>query len=83
MFAAHSVEWAILGKEDPWWSVISVDEFKGKVDLPEEQKQRFYASGKNHREMILQDVRANGSKPLENASISGLWLWGWPFGNGL
>ncbi|CAE7436656.1 ubiG [Symbiodinium natans] len=69
-FAAHSVEWSILGKTDPWWSVISVPDLKGKVDLPKEQKQHFYASGRFDRDRILRDVRANGSRPLDNASIS-------------
>ncbi|CAK9028690.1 unnamed protein product [Durusdinium trenchii] len=70
VFTAHSIEWAILGKKDPWWSVISADEFRGKVDLPAEQKQRFYDSGKIHRDMILQDIQVNGSRPLDNRSIS-------------
>eukprot|EP00439_Symbiodinium_sp_Y106_P058811 s1276_g8.t1 len=68
VFAAHSVEWAILGKTQAWWSVISVKELEGQRDLPKEQKQRFYASGIDHRDLILRDIEVNGTRPLDKTS---------------
>ena len=65
VFAAHSVEWAILGKTQAWWSVLSSKEFEGQRLLPKEQKERFYQSGIEHRDLILRDFL---TKPLEKTS---------------
>ena len=31
VFAAHAVEWNVMGKERPWWSVMSSDQYRGET----------------------------------------------------
>jgi len=45
MFAAHAVEWNLMGKDNAWWSVLVAPEFKDQKDIPLDAKMGFYKSG--------------------------------------
>eukprot|EP01047_Picozoa_sp_COSAG01_P042883 COSAG01_NODE_3772_length_5711_cov_67.083393_3_plen_180_part_00 len=47
VFAAHAMEWAIMGRDNAWWSVITDEKYKdNNQDLPVHVKDEFFASGK-------------------------------------
>jgi hypothetical protein len=47
VFAAHAMEWAIMGRDNAWWSVITNEKYKdNNQDLPVHVKDEFFASGK-------------------------------------
>jgi SAM-dependent methyltransferase len=49
-FAAHQVEWNMMGKDDAWWSVLIG--FQKGTAVPEASKRAFYQSGREHIEMV-------------------------------
>jgi SAM-dependent methyltransferase len=54
-FAAHAVEWNIMGRDKPWWSVITSDEFKSKHPS-RKALTNFYLSGAEHVDRVLSDL---------------------------
>lgn len=48
IFSSHALEWNILGRDAPWWSVISVNKWKGKRQITEAGKREFYDGGDAH-----------------------------------
>jgi SAM-dependent methyltransferase len=44
VFEAARTEWSMFGKTEPWWSVLTDDRWKGKVDIPNHIKDEFYES---------------------------------------
>ena len=55
VFAAHSVEWSIMGRDMPWYSVLTDERYK--TEKPSRLLlNRFYESGKLHVQRVLNDV---------------------------
>ena len=50
VFAAHQLEWNVMGKEAPWWSVLTG--LPKARDVPLSVKDEFYRSGSEHVEAI-------------------------------
>jgi 2-polyprenyl-3-methyl-5-hydroxy-6-metoxy-1,4-benzoquinol methylase len=44
VFEAHQREWAAMGEDNAWWSVLTDPRFKNLADIPEEDKDNFFAS---------------------------------------
>lgn len=44
VFEMARTEWSIYGKTEPWWSVLTDDRWKGKLDIPAVHKDEFYES---------------------------------------
>jgi len=42
--AAHAIEWNIMGKERPWWSVLTSEEYANLTEIPHELALKFYKS---------------------------------------
>mmetsp|Transcript_6561 Transcript_6561/g.24507 ORF Transcript_6561/g.24507 Transcript_6561/m.24507 type:complete len:439 (-) Transcript_6561:65-1381(-) len=61
-FSAHAVEWNLMGKTDAWWSVLT--EFPRGADIPEDDKRKFYESGKVHIADVLQEL---GGRPFDRS----------------
>lgn len=53
VFASHAVSWNIMGREHPWWSVITHSEYMTPTRAT---KNKFYMSGKKHVEKVLQNL---------------------------
>ena len=70
-FAAHAVEWNILGKHSPWNSVLSTfmhgTALGGKYS--DVRKQRFYKSGVSHVERVMLDLHRAGL--MTNPALDG------------
>jgi SAM-dependent methyltransferase len=49
-------DWARLAEENPYWGVLSEDQFRGK-ELTPDSKERFYASGQGYFDNMLGFVR--------------------------
>ena len=60
VFAAHSVEWSIMGRDMPWWSVLTEDKYKREKPT-RKVIASFYESGKLHVERVLADVGIEGA----------------------
>ena len=61
VFAAHAVEWNVMGKERPWWSVMSSDQYRGET-LDEPTKAKFYATGAAHVGRVVADLGLEHSR---------------------
>jgi 2-polyprenyl-3-methyl-5-hydroxy-6-metoxy-1,4-benzoquinol methylase len=51
-----SDQWERLGRDDPYYGVYSLDEFRGR-ELDGDARERFFASGQVHIDALLADVR--------------------------
>lgn len=51
-FAAHQVEWNLMGRDAPWWSVLTDPAFQNKQDISSDRKRGFYDSGVQHVQML-------------------------------
>jgi SAM-dependent methyltransferase len=51
-----SAQWERLGRSDPYYGVYTVDEFHGR-ELEVHARERFFASGAEHIEGLLADIR--------------------------
>jgi SAM-dependent methyltransferase len=51
-----SDQWERLGRNDPYYGVYTVEEFHGR-ELDEHARERFFASGGEHIEGLLADIR--------------------------
>ena len=49
-------QWERFGRDDPYYGVYSIDEFRGR-ELDAGTRDRFFASGEEHVEAVLADVR--------------------------
>jgi len=49
-------DWSSIAESDPYWGVISVDQFRGR-DLSAEKKAQFFASGQQYINNILSFTR--------------------------
>mmetsp|Transcript_16268 Transcript_16268/g.39946 ORF Transcript_16268/g.39946 Transcript_16268/m.39946 type:complete len:259 (-) Transcript_16268:115-891(-) len=56
-FAAHSVEWNILGRDRAWWSVLSNS--PQTKDISAEEKAKFYYSGTEHVRKVFRHLELN------------------------
>mmetsp|Transcript_102435 Transcript_102435/g.293880 ORF Transcript_102435/g.293880 Transcript_102435/m.293880 type:complete len:483 (-) Transcript_102435:55-1503(-) len=61
-FSAHAVEWNLMGKTDAWWSVLT--DFPRGADIPEDDKRKFYESGKVHIAYVWQTL---GGRPFDRS----------------
>lgn len=52
-FSAHSVEWNLMGRDEPWFSVLTSPHLRGQRDIAEKNKESFYASGFAHVEAVM------------------------------
>jgi ubiquinone/menaquinone biosynthesis C-methylase UbiE len=50
-------DWELLGKMDPYWAVLTNDEFRGSK-LGDESIQRFFESGEHYAKLIFQVIHA-------------------------
>jgi len=50
--AAHSIEWNIMGKERPWWSVLTHEDFVDKTQISKELKDKFF----NKSRVAVKDI---------------------------
>ena len=53
VFASHAVEWNIMGRERPWWSVISHSEYMRPTTT---QKNIFYKTGRTHVKKVMKNL---------------------------
>ena len=56
VFVAHSIEWSLMGRDDPWWSVLTNPRFKQATptdQLNTSQKNAFYKTGLSHVDSFL------------------------------
>ena len=58
VFAAHAVEWNMMGRDAAWWSVLT--EFPKDAQIPESAKVEFYASGPKHIATVFSDLGLDG-----------------------
>ena len=63
IFAAHQVEWNLLGKTMPWWSVLSGQD--KTVDINEPSKVEFYRSGSTHVATVAPAAGLAGKRVLD------------------
>jgi SAM-dependent methyltransferase len=49
-------QWERFGREDPYYGVYAVDEFRGRT-LDEDRRERFFSSGERHVEEVLGHAR--------------------------
>lgn len=66
-FAAHVVEWSILGRDRPWQSVHT--HFRKGAELSPNQKQKFYESGETHVSTAMRQLENRHGKIGPEASI--------------
>jgi SAM-dependent methyltransferase len=67
LFREIKTQWTKLGEVDPFWSVLSYDEFHAKDDP--EIIGKFFASGKESLELIEKTLSRNGITLPGNATI--------------
>jgi len=58
VFAAHAVEWNLMGRDAAWWSVLT--EYPKEAEIPESAKLEFYASGQQHITTVFNDLGIDG-----------------------
>jgi cyclopropane fatty-acyl-phospholipid synthase-like methyltransferase len=54
--ANPSAQWERFGREDPYYGVYAVDEFRGR-SLDRDARERFFASGEAHVEALMDQIR--------------------------
>jgi len=67
LFAEVKRTWTYLGEVDPYWAVLSSDEFRGLRDG--EVLERFYASGADDMTLIKNTLKRNGIQLPENVIV--------------
>jgi SAM-dependent methyltransferase len=60
VFAAHQVEWNVMGKGEAWWSVLT-DLPRANANIPEERKLGFYSGGRDHVQMVYRALTSSSS----------------------
>ena len=63
VFAAHQVEWNIMGKTMPWWSVLSGE--AKTTDISPANKAEFYRSGSRHISEVKPANELAGKRVLD------------------
>lgn len=58
VFAAHQVEWNIMGRDNAWWSVLT-DHPEWSNPPTDAQKDQFYDLGREHVELLTKAITAN------------------------
>ena len=54
-FSAHALEWNLLGRDNPWWSVLTAGKYNrtaGGDGVPQQAIDEFYMSGRKHVEKV-------------------------------
>jgi len=59
VFEVHRISWSILGRDNPWWSVLTAEEFRG-TDPSAHVKDKFYASGDHDVDPVLELIKKEG-----------------------
>lgn len=67
VFAAHAVEWNLMGRDRPWWSVLSVAEYDQGTAPSENTIRTFYESGRKHVDRVLADLHL--APPLHDMRV--------------
>ena len=67
LFTEVKKTWTHLGKEDPYWAVLSSDEFHGWENV--KAIERFYASGANDLALIINTLERNGVTLPQDAIV--------------
>lgn len=62
LFERHRLQWRALGEKEPFWSVLSHDEFKS-VNITNERLDAFYASGKDDADLIDLFAHRTNTRP--------------------
>ena len=56
VFAAHAVEWNLMGRDRPWWSVLSSAQYDQGTTPSENTIRTFYATGRRHVSWVLAEL---------------------------
>ena len=60
LFERHKLQWRALGEKEPFWSVLTFDEFRS-ANLTDTGLDAFYSTGKEHADIIDLFARRTGS----------------------